>query len=264
MCVMAYLIVLYIEFIPVIADRFRAGIKLPGFMMRFAHGIESTIKKMDSMTQTVLPFFIILGVVLSCMHQSALGSLMLIAPTKMNALWYTPILPLLFLLSAISAGFPAVILALLITAKTSQKDLEILPLSRLARMASIPFGMYLAAKLLDLSVRNQFSALTTGSVDSILFLIEVGLFGFVPLILLFTNHVRSQWGLILVTSGQLAGIVLNRINVYLTAFTSPNAHHYYFPSYGEISVTLALISIVILVFRTLHTIFPMFPVSSEH
>jgi Ni/Fe-hydrogenase subunit HybB-like protein len=84
MCVVIYLHVLYIEFIPVVAERFGDKIPILGTLNR---GLDK-----------VMWFFIIAGVVLSCMHQSGLGSLMLIAPTKVHPLWYTPILPLLFLM----------------------------------------------------------------------------------------------------------------------------------------------------------------------
>jgi len=98
-CVMIYLSVLYIEFVPVVAERLRERRGLAGALSRLA---ERTLGRF-------LIVFILAGVVLSCLHQSSLGTLMLIAPSKMHPLWFTPVMPALFLMSAIAVGFPMII-----------------------------------------------------------------------------------------------------------------------------------------------------------
>ncbi len=47
---------------------------------------------------------VIVGIGLSTLHQSSLGSLFLIMPYRLHPLWYSPVLPLLFLVSAIALG----------------------------------------------------------------------------------------------------------------------------------------------------------------
>jgi hypothetical protein len=85
-------------------------------------------------------FFIIAGVVLSCMHQSSLGSLMLIAPTKLHPLWYTPMLPLLFLTSAIAVGYPMVVFEATLATTSLKLDSEMKILTPLTRITIFLLG----------------------------------------------------------------------------------------------------------------------------
>ncbi len=57
----------------------------------------------------------IFGIILSTLHQSALGAMFLLAPGKLHPLWYSPYIPALFLISAIAAGLCMVILASLLS-----------------------------------------------------------------------------------------------------------------------------------------------------
>lgn len=105
-CVVCYLAVLYLEFLPIVVERLKEGTDFPGpfkLLGRIARTrmVAAMVDLADKVLGKVMLAFIIMGVVLSCLHQSSLGALMLIAPTKMHPLWYTPISPLLFLSSAI-------------------------------------------------------------------------------------------------------------------------------------------------------------------
>ena len=118
-CVMIYLTVLYIEFLPIVVERFNGRVALPG-PLRHLQPLRSraAASRRPMPARASSSLFIIAGVVLSCLHQSSLGTLMVIAPTKMHPLWYTPISPLLFLLSAIAVGFPMVIFESLLAARS--------------------------------------------------------------------------------------------------------------------------------------------------
>jgi hypothetical protein len=100
----------------------------------------------------VMFLFTILGVVLSCMHQSSLGALLVLAPTKMHPLWWTPVLPLLFLLSAFSVGFPMVIVESLIASKSFNKKPELHILAPFSKIITILLGAYAIAKISDLVI----------------------------------------------------------------------------------------------------------------
>ncbi len=89
-------------------ERFRGRVDLPGFLRGLNGRVESLLGFLDAALGRVMFVFIIAGIVLSCLHQSSLGSLMPIAPSKVHPLWCTPVLPLLFLLSAFAAGYPMV------------------------------------------------------------------------------------------------------------------------------------------------------------
>lgn len=103
-CVMIYMTVLYIEFLPIVTERFIGKVNLPGLLAGLNTLVDKILRLLDRGLSKTMFIFIIAGVVLSTLHQSSLGTLMVIAGAKMHPLWQTPVLPLLFLLSAVAVG----------------------------------------------------------------------------------------------------------------------------------------------------------------
>ncbi len=202
--------------------------------------------------------FIIAGVVLSCLHQSSLGTLMVIAGPKMHPLWQTPILPLLFLMSAISVGFPMVIFESVITSRSFGLKPETHILSNLGSMVAPLLGIYLAFKIGDMMIRGTFVYLTTITSASVMFTIEL-LFGvIIPLRMFMSRQIaKSPTGLLIASFLVIFGVFLNRLNNFLVAYTPPYEVHSYFPSIGEISVTVGFIALEVLLFRIAVMIFPI-------
>ncbi len=260
MCVMIYLNVLYIEFIPVVCERFIGKVRLPGIFHAFNRPIEAFLRVAQGIMGKVMFLFIVAGVVLSCMHQSSLGSLLLIAPYKVNPLWYTPILPLLFLLSAVTVGFAMVVFESLLASWSFRRTPEMHILGPYSRFILIALGAYMIAKGMDFLIRDAYTAFTLNRTASILFLVETGGGILLPFLLLLNKGVRKSpvW---LFTAAALIvlGVVLNRINVFLTAFQPPYAQSAYFPSVIEIMVTAGLISTLMLTYRVCVTLFPILP-----
>jgi len=198
----------------------------------------------------VLSLFIIAGVVLSCLHQSSLGTLMVIAPYKLHPLWYTPILPLLFLLSAISVGFPMVIFESILSSWSFKLKPETKTLASIAKYTPILLFCYLSIKLGDLAIRNAWVHLGEINIQSFSFVIEMVIGVIVPMVILFQKDKRhSIKYLFLSASCIIFGVLMNRINVFLIAYTPPFSTGTYFPSFMEIMVTVGLISGLILVYR---------------
>jgi Ni/Fe-hydrogenase subunit HybB-like protein len=244
MCVMCYLNVLYIEFLPIITEQFKSRFQILGIL-------EDNLNK-------IMWIFVIAGVVLSCMHQSSLGSLMLIAPTKLHPLWYTPILPLLFLLSAIAVGYPMVIFeTTLITCSMKLED-EMDVLAPLSKFSIYLLGLYMIIKIGDMIVRGTYVYLFDFTAQSNSFLCEVVLGVILPWILLCFTQVReSRKGLFTVSILIIFGVVLNRINVFITGFQPVHSISSYFPSVGEILVTTGLIATLMLIYRIAVTWLPV-------
>lgn len=260
MCVMTYLMVLYFEFLPVFIEFLSNQIHTKKILSNFYRVLTIMIHWFDRIAQFFMPVAILLGVVLSLMHQSALGSLMLIASTKMHPLWLTPILPLLFLLSAAMCGFPSVISAYLGICWSTNRKPDLPVVSSLARMALVPLGLYLIAKIVDLNIRSRLSLLVDGSLESWAFLLEIGLGVVLPMMILL--HKKRRQSPIYLFSGSaliVIGVIINRVNVYLTAFTPPTADYAYFPSFGEISITVGLAAGMLFFFRLFVVIFPILP-----
>ena len=156
LCVMIYLSILYIEFLPIVVERFKGRVALPGVLGHLDRFIESSLDVADRTLGRLVSVFIIAGVVLSCLHQSSLGTLMVIVPTKMHALWYTPISPLLFLLSAIAVGFPMVIFESILAARSFGLKQERRILSSIARYTPVLLAVYLAVKIGDVTIREAW------------------------------------------------------------------------------------------------------------
>ena len=258
MCVMIYLSVLYIEFLPIVTERFIGRVNLPGLFSKLNKLIDSLLRLLDRTLNKFMFIFIIAGVVLSCLHQSSLGTLMIIAGEKMHPLWQTPVLPLLFLLSAFSVGFPMVIMESLTASKSFGLKPEKDVLTSLSRFVGPILGVYLAAKIGDMFIRESFIYLTELSLPSIMFTIEIVVGVIIPLRMFLSSSVRqSITGLYIASMLVILGVVLNRFNNFVIAYNPPYTDTSYFPSIGEISATLGFIALEILIYRAFVMIFPI-------
>jgi Ni/Fe-hydrogenase subunit HybB-like protein len=258
MCVMFYLTVLYIEFVPIVAEQFRGRVSLPGPLAALNGLVETLLNLADRILGKIMWIFIIAGVVLSCMHQSSLGSLMLVAPTKIHPLWYTPILPLLFLTSAIAVGYPMVVFETTLATTSLKLDGEMRVLSPLTRLTVYLLGLYMALKIGDMVVRGTYVHLLEGTAQTNAFLAEMILGVIVPWLMLLSERVRrNRRALFAACTMIVGGVLLNRINVFVVAYKPPVSESSYFPAVGEILITVGLISTLMFIYRFLVTHLPV-------
>ena len=257
-CVTIYVNVLYIEFLPIVTERFIGKVNLKGPLARLNRAVESLLRVMDRTLSKTMFIFIIAGVVLSCLHQSSLGTMMVIAGTKMHPLWQTPILPLLFLLSAIAVGFPMVIFESLLASRSLGLKPEMHVLSRLGRFIVPTLGIYLAFKIGDMVIRETHVYLMEFTTESVMFALEIVLGVIIPLRMALSRAVlNSPLGLFVMSSFVILGVLLNRINNFIVAYTPPYATHTYYPSFGELSVTIGCAAILVLLYRLFVLNFPI-------
>ncbi len=258
MCVMFYLNVLYIEFLPIVVEGFKGRVNLPGPLSSLNKLLETILNLLDKILPKIMWIFIILGVVLSCMHQSSLGSLMLIAPTKLHPLWYTPILPLLFLTSAIAVGYPMVVFEANLATSSLKLDSEMKILTPLTRITIFLLGLYMALKIGDMVVRGTYVYLLDGTAQTNAFLIELILGVLVPWLMLLSPTVRqSRRWLFIACTMILSGVLINRMNVFVVGYRPPVSAANYFPAIGEILVTVGFIAALMFVYRFLVTYLPV-------
>jgi Ni/Fe-hydrogenase subunit HybB-like protein len=249
-CVMTYLTVLAIEFSPVIFEGFK--------WEKLAHLIHKFI----------LPF-VILGVVLSTLHQSSLGSLLLIQPEKLFPLWWTPILPIEFFISSLIIGLAMVILESSLSSRYFNRGLELDLLEKLGNAIPYLLGIYLFVKFGEIFYAGDAPYLFTSGWMSVLFWVEILTSAVIPLILFSIKRIRSSTNGILASAIiLLVGMILNRFNVswfavhhpdpitYLPAFMADHVH--YWPSLPEISVSVGIFSAGILAFGLIAKYFPLF------
>jgi len=259
-CVMIYLNVLYVEFIPIVIERFKGRVNLPGSLAGLNASLERLLQIADTLLGKTLFLFIIAGIVLSFLHQSSLGSLMLIAAYKVHPLWYTPILPLLFLLSAIAVGYPMVIFESLLVSRSLNRRPEMEVLTPLARLVPFLIGLYLVFKIGDMIVRGTYVYLLAGTAQTNAFLIEL-IFGvLLPFVLFSLKKVRRSAGWLFFASAVFVlGVLLSRINVFLVSYTPPYGQSAYFPAVGEILITTGLIASLMFLYRVIVFLFPVLP-----
>lgn len=248
-CVMSYLAVLAIEFAPVVFEGLRWQ-KLAHFLHRF-----------------MMPF-VILGVVLSTLHQSSLGSLMLIEPTKLHPLWWSPLLPVFFFTSAVAIGLAMIILEASLSARYFKRGLELSLLARLGKAAPYVLGIYALLKFGELAWTGELPLLFTSGRLSLLFWAEITLGIIIPGILFSLQRVRQNPKALLAAAVTLlAGMILNRFNVSWLAVEHANPVTYlpgfmgnvqYLPTFPEVAVSLGIFSGGILAFGLAAKYLPVF------
>ncbi len=255
-CVMIYLSVLYVEFLPIVCTRLQKVNRFPR-LARISCALNSVLGK-------TMFLFVIAGVVLSCAHQSSLGALLVIAPSKVHPLWWTPILPLLFLLSAIAVGFPMVIFESLLASRSLGLKPEMNVLTPLSKFIPALLGIYLAVKVTDMLIRESYVYLGEMSTQSIAFILEVLLGVVTPIVILLTERGRTSVRWLMTASALVVvGVAANRINVFLTAFQPKSAQTSYFPAFGEFAVTIGLVAGLVLCYRAIVTNLPVIAHADE-
>jgi Ni/Fe-hydrogenase subunit HybB-like protein len=237
-CVMLYTTVLFLEFIPVVLEKF--GWHRP---LGWIH--------------TVSVPLMIAGVLLSTLHQSSLGTLFLIVPEKMYPLWYTPILPLMFYISAIAVGLAMTIFESWHSSRAFGRALELPLLASMGRVLAVLLSFYLWVRFLDLSHRHALALLARNRTETWLFLLEMALLA-APMVLLFQKRVRLNPGALYACAVMVIfGFIANRLNVGITALEAGSGT-YYVPRWSEIAITLAIVAAGFAIFRVIAEYFPVF------
>lgn len=240
MCVLCYTTVLALEFLPAVFER-----------LRWRRAWQITHK-------ATLPL-VIIGILLSTMHQSSLGSLWVIAPGKLHSLWYSPFLPVLFWISAVTVGLGMVIVESNLSARGFKRGLEQNLLASLSKANAGLLALYAIAKLIDVTWRGQAAYLTQPTLHTLLWWVEVGLGAILPAILMSRPRIReSKNALFAMGALVVVGGIMNRLNVSvfgMWAYTGP----VYVPSLMEIILTLAMFTFGGAVFAVATRYLPVFP-----
>lgn len=239
-CVMLYTAVLALEFSPMVFEKFK-------------------MEKARRVVHSIIIPLVILGVMLSTLHQSSLGSLYLITPEKTYPLWYSGNLPFLFFLSAVAVGPAMVTIESFLSSRAFHREIEMPILSRLGKVTVVALAVYLVLKIEDIMNYNLLPYLFTFNLEGILYWTEIIVGVLLPMVLLVIPRVRSsRRGLFYSAVLAVSGFVMNRMNVSVTALERYyNAN--YFPSWTEISVTLMIVAVGFAVFALAAKNLAVFP-----
>jgi len=245
LCVFLYLSVLFVEYSP-------AALEWLGF------------KKTRNLIVRLTLVLTIFGVILSTLHQSSLGALFMIAPSKLHPLWYSEYLPIYFFISSIFAGLSMVIFEGSLAHKFLHHKMDETHLAEstgvalgFAKAASFIMMGYAGIKLIGIAIDNHWHYLTTSWGQW--YLLEIIGFVMLPAYLYALaarekNLILARWASV----GAILGIVLNRLNISLIAFNwnLPSAQRY-FPSWMEIATSIFIVTIGVVAYRFIATHMPI-------
>jgi len=244
-CVLLYLLVLFVEFTPAASEWLG-------------------LRRARNLVVRLTMLLTILGVILSTLHQSSLGALFLIAPSKLHPLWYSQYIPVFFFISSIIAGLSMVIFEGSLTHRYFADKMDETHLREkedvvfgFGKAASFVLAAYFAIKVFGITMDNNWHYLSTGY--GAWFLVE--LLGFVALpCLLYSVGVRDRNIRVIKWTSALAvlGIVVNRFNICLVAFNwhLPSSERY-FPSWMEIGLSLFIVTVGVAAFKFIVTFMPI-------
>ena len=240
-CVMLYMTVMIFEFTPAVFERF--GLKRA----------ETVVHQM------VIPL-VIGGTVLSTLHQSSLGSLFLNVPDQLDKLWYTPLLPLFFFMSAVYVGPAVVIVVATMASKALSRKLESHLLATLAKALPVLLGIYLFARVAELAGARELGLLFEGTRSSAIYWLETSIGVIIPMVLLSFKAGRDNTSLRFVASLMVVlGLMLNRVDVSIISWARPQDAASYIPHPLEFGFTIGLWAGLALVFYVAAKYLPLFP-----
>lgn len=246
LCIAAYVVVLWIELAPALLE----GRPDPKAQQRRAR------------LEKWLPIIVSLGILLPTMHQSSLGALMIIAGPKLSPLWQTPLLPLLFLITAIAMGYAVTVFESLLSSLAFNRPYETPLLAKLANVMVGFVGVYLLIRGADLIWRGQLGLIFTDSTASLMFIIENLLFLQAVIILARSaNRTDNRWLFISAILLLLGGAVY-RFNAFLVGY-NPGPGWRYFPALPELLITLGIVALELMGYLYFVKRYPILP-KAEH
>lgn len=239
MCVMTYTTVLFFEFLPNVLERFHLTWPL-------------------KLVKAVMPVLIVAGILLSTLHQSSLGSLYLIMPSKLHPFWYSPAMPFFFFGSAIAVGLAMTIFESTQSAKAFGRHLELPVLVELGGALLVALWVNALLRFEDFFHRGMLPQIIKPSYEAYFLWLELLLAFVIPITMLSFKKVRlSPKGLYLASLSAILGFVTNRLNVSITGFETWAGHHFV-PKWTELMITVSIIAMGFFIFSIAVKYLPIF------
>lgn len=243
-CVTLYTTVLALEFSPMVFEKLRME------------------KPLRILRMISIPL-VIAGVILSTLHQSSLGTLYLIVPEKLHPLWYSPLLPVLFFISALAVGIAMTIFESWMSSRHLGHQLDESLVVSMGRILIVLLAFYTVFRFRDLGLREAWGYAFLFDYESVLFLFEIGIGLVLPLLLALSSKVRTTTGGLFVMSTMVViGFVVNRLNVGITGMEGWSGR--YVPAWTEVAVTVFIVAVGFVLFGLAAKYLPVFEHGSAH
>jgi Ni/Fe-hydrogenase subunit HybB-like protein len=225
-CVSLYWGVTALELIPIVTERFPR-------LTRFSHWMHAHM----------LPF-VVLGITLSTMHHSSLGSLFMASPTRLHPLWHSTWIPPEFFISAMGAGLAALMLLLFFSTTLFRKPRDWKVLNGLAIASAVFLALYLVLKAVDFTVHDKWNFVFGPDItwETQLFWLEISLQAILPVLILSVPALRkSRIGLSLGAGFAVIGLVLHRVDTGIVGYFR-TANETYFPNLSELVLSFGILA----------------------
>lgn len=233
LCISLYTLVLWIELSPAFLERWREAQN---------ERLRKVSRKALPIIERAMPWLLALGLLLPTMHQSSLGSLMILSGPKLHPLWQTPLLPLLFLLSCIGMGYAAVVIESTLSTSVFRLRDETPVLAGLSTAMLTVLGLYLVVRVVDITARGKLPLVFAGDGYGLLFLLEMALFVAAIVMLLMKEKLNDAGHLFRVAMVVVTAGALYRFSTFLIAYRPAIGGWHYFPALTEILITVGLVS----------------------
>lgn len=237
-CMLCYVGLLFVEIVEIVSEKIAPNV--------------------HCFLQKLLPIIVILVCAIPLSYQAYLGSLYFAMDGKLDLLWASRVLPILFVLSAFIIGPVVSLLEDLWSAKRYKREVNLTLLHRLSRVSAYGMIVFLAIRIVDLAIRGQIARLFSGV--GLMMLLELLLLSVIPVIVSFTSFGKTKLGLQVFGFSALFGLILSRGNVIFTGMYQSLGGGY-FPSWVEIITTIGLVTLMTLIYILLTENFLFFHVT---
>ena len=226
---------------------------IAGALFLFEVLVHTGVFKRDPRAPALL---IIAGVMFSTLHQSSLGTLFTMMPHRLSPIWSSPILPILFFVSAVMAGLGMTMVEATWTARSFHRKPETHLLRGLGKALRLVIILYLAMRLGDVIARGAFKYVVSYDIDAFAFWAEIIIGLVMPLVILLGRGVETSRGQLWAGLCVVAGLIMHRLNVSITGITAQFAENYR-PNWMEVAISVGIVAAGILVYRAFVLFLPI-------
>jgi Ni/Fe-hydrogenase subunit HybB-like protein len=238
-CISAYIVVMWLEFSPVFFEKL---------------GMKDAKKKLNR----VLFFLVALGTVLPMMHQSSLGTLIVVMGVQINPLWQTQVIPLLFLLSAVIIGYGVVLFEACVTSSAYRRSIELHLLEPMAKIMLGVLSVFLVVRFGDLLIRGALRHAFSLNFTAFAFWVEIACF-VAPLWIIGSEAARRMPARLFLSGvAIMLGGIFMRLNAFLIGYQTGDGFNY-FPAFPELMVTVGMFALEVLGYIIITRRFPVLP-----
>lgn len=202
------------------------------------------------------------GILISTVHQSSIGSMFVLLESRLHPIWWTPIIGFLFLLQALFGGLASAV----IVVKLLQERMDI-PVDKklfvtIGKLMRILLAIYLVIKVGDLVVAGELGLLFTSGLYSWLIWGELILGIALPLVILFSNLGNRADGVFWAGVWTTIGLFICRVTVGWVALQAP-PWATYTPHWMEVASSVGILAGAALAYILVARNFDLFPVHED-